>query len=115
MSIKQDSKTEKTWGYYTDYYRSSRMVIKEIVIAPGQKISHQKHWDRKEYWEIVSGEGEVAINGQIQQIKAGSSFFVDIEDWHQVKNTSMEPLFCIEVQVGVECSETDIERTMDVI
>lgn len=115
MNIKENSKVEKPWGYYTDYFRCNTMVIKEIVIAPGQKISHQQHYDRKEYWQVVSGEGLLSLNGDIKQIRAGDGFLVEKEDWHQVKATSLEPLFCIEVQVGVECSEDDIIKTYDAI
>ena len=99
----------KPWGAYFDFYRSKTTCIKILIIKPGQKISYQRHFKRRETWEILEGNGRLILNDKEYSISAGNNFDVMSEDWHQVINVGEANLVCLEIQVGFP-DEEDIER-----
>ena len=42
--------------------------------------------------------------------KKFDNIFIDYEHWHQLVNNTDSPLKIVEIQYGIECIESDIER-----
>jgi len=111
------NKTDKVWGYYKVLYENSRQTkVKELVVSPYSKLSLQRHFNRKEFWFFVEGTGYInSLNENNCLITSGpyqkfDRVFIDYKEWHQLVNSSNEPLKIIEIQYGIECIESDIER-----
>jgi D-beta-D-heptose 7-phosphate kinase/D-beta-D-heptose 1-phosphate adenosyltransferase len=62
-------RTDKTWGYYKVVYENGpKTKVKELVCDPHSKLSLQRHFDRKEFWFFMEGEGYINtlnINNEI--------------------------------------------------
>ena len=92
------------------------MKVKELIVAPGQGMSFQKHYKRNEIWFISSGK--CLVNHSADDPKSpnefildqDATFFVNQEDWHQITNPYDETCHLIEIQYGEACIEEDIER-----
>ena len=109
-------KTERPWGYYRVLHEVPGMKVKELTINPGQKLSMQRHQFRAEYW-IVS-EGRANVNSIMPggyslpttELAKHEEYKVPVNEWHQLCNTSDEPVKIVEIQYGEQCIEEDIER-----
>lgn len=104
---------EKRWGSYKvlekiDAADEQQSVTKFVNVLPGCNISLHAHQNRLEIWTILSGLGEVIVNSQLQSIKAGDVIQIPIGCNHSIK--ALTPLTFIEVQMGVEVNENDIQR-----
>ena len=102
----------KPWGQYTDIYRSSSVVFKQIEISPGEEISYQYHNLRDELWYISAGMGTLILNDEQLMAHAGDSFYIKKHVAHQIINTGNFTLSFFEMQCG-NCSEDDIVRISD--
>lgn len=105
---------ERQWGSYRvlDYSRYSandeEVLTKKIKINEGANISYHCHHMRKEVWTIVKGNGRYAENGVIRSIKPGDVVIVTAGTLHAIK--ADEELELIEVQIGSQLIEEDIDR-----
>ena len=106
---------KRAWGEYEvlDYRsfqgdKDDHALTKHLVIRAGKHISYQKHYHRTETWVIVKGDGEVIIDGEKKSVHRGDTIVVPIGTKHAIKANS--DLHIIEVQVGDELTEEDIER-----
>jgi mannose-1-phosphate guanylyltransferase len=105
---------ERQWGSYRvlDYSRYSandeEVLTKKIKIKENENISYHCHHMRKEVWTIVKGNGRYAENGVIRSIKPGDVVIVQAETLHAIK--ADEALELIEVQIGSQLIEEDIDR-----
>ncbi len=104
---------KRVWGEYQvlDYRiqdDGQNFLSKHLVIRPGQHISYQLHQHRTEMWTIVDGTGKLIIDGEIRKIKRGDSAYIKPGTRHAIKADN--ELHIIEVQVGDELTEEDIER-----
>ena len=104
---------KRVWGEYMvlDYRiqeNGENSLTKHLVIAPGQHISYQRHAHRSEIWTIISGTGKLIIDGVIKSIGSGDTAYIQSGTKHAIKADS--ELHIIEVQIGDELTEEDIER-----
>ena len=99
---------ERAWGDFKilDMYKNS--LVKHLFIKKGEHISYQKHNHRDEVWTIVDGTGEFVLNDEIKKVKSGDVLMIKQGDKHALR--AIEDLHFIEVQIGSELSEDDIER-----
>lgn len=109
---------EKRWGEYkvldyTSYCDGSLSLIKHMFIKAGGKISYQVHKVRDEIWTIVDGIGDLVIDGHVRNVKRGDVAYIAKGMKHAIKANS--DLHIIEVQIGTELSESDIERFDDIL
>ena len=104
-------KTERPWGYYRVLYEIDGTKVKELTVDPRQKLSMQRHKHRSEFWFVTEGTATVKWDefGQTK-ISKHNSDFISNEEWHQLMNSTDQPLKVIEIQYGDQCSEDDIER-----
>ena len=86
--------------------------MKRLWIAPGCRISLQRHHHRSEHWVVVSGKG--VLEGGDGRIAAqpGTTLFVPVGTIHRA-SAGPEGLLIVEVQRGDELREDDIERVAD--
>lgn len=104
---------ERKWGEYkvldyNQYGDGTKSLTKHLTISAGKAISYQKHFHRDEIWTIVDGTGELLIDDVIRHVKRGDVAYILKGQKHALKaNTD---LHFIEVQIGAELAEEDIER-----
>lgn len=104
---------KREWGEYQvlDYRIQGdglNFLTKHLIIRPGQHISYQRHNHRIEMWTFVEGTGKLILEGSIQQIGRGGTAYIQPGMKHAIKADT--ELHIIEVQVGDELTEKDIER-----
>lgn len=118
--ILQEWKTPKTvrqWGYYRVLHEQGQTVkVKELTVAPGQRLSMQRHQDRAEHWFVAQGVATVyTINRKSDAELLGvfdqfQHLHINNNDWHQLCNEGTDELRVVEIQYGQRCVEEDIER-----
>lgn len=111
---------ERAWGDFKvlDIYSPSdnneieefgyKSLVKHLYIKAGKSISYQKHNHRDEVWTIINGEGVFILNDIKRNVKAGDVVIIKKGDKHALR--AISNLHFIEVQIGEEISENDIER-----
>lgn len=87
---------------------SCKSLVKHLFIKSGSSISYQKHNHRSEVWTIIAGKGNLILNDVTKKVTVGDVIYIKKGDWHSLKAES--DLHFIEVQLGDEISEFDIER-----
>ncbi len=100
----------RLWGEYRVLRgrSGSPSLVKELVIEAGKQISDQLHRKRDETWVVTEGEGEAEVGGEIFPLKPGDSVTIKAGVRHRAR--AFSDLHIIEVQLGDELSEEDIER-----
>lgn len=101
------------WGEYRvldckTQENGQNSLTKELIINTGQHISYQKHNHRTEIWTFVEGEGELILDDVVKKVHYGDVIIIDKGVKHAVK--AISELHIIEVQIGDELIEEDIER-----
>lgn len=104
---------ERRWGEYkvldyNQYEDENKSLTKHLTIRAGKSISYQKHNHRDEIWTIVDGVGELLIDGHIRNVRRGDVAYIVKGQLHAMRATT--DLQFIEVQIGMELAEEDIER-----
>jgi mannose-6-phosphate isomerase-like protein (cupin superfamily) len=105
---------ERPWGSYTvldDELFDHK--VKRLVVAPGKRLSYQKHGRRAEHWFIVNGTATVTLDGVERDYSAGESVDIALGQAHRCENRGTTPVVLIEVQYGTYFGEDDIERLED--
>ncbi len=103
----------RSWGEYKvlDYKLhedGNNSLVKELIIGPGKHISYQRHKQRTEIWTFTEGIGELILDGKVMPIKRGDVAVINPGMKHAIKGVT--ELHIIEVQIGDELTEEDIER-----
>lgn len=84
-------------------------LTKELVISVDQHISYQKHQHRTEIWTFTEGTGELILDNEVKIVKRGDVAVIEPGMKHAIKAVNGD-LHIIEVQIGDELTEDDIER-----
>lgn len=103
----------RQWGEYVvlgqnSFSPTNKSLEKMLVVNAGKQLSYQRHQKRTEVWTIVEGEGEVVLDGEVQHVSVGSVIVIPVRRKHAVR--ALSQLHIIEVQIGSELIEEDIER-----
>lgn len=103
----------RCWGEYKvlDYKvhdDGNNSIVKELIIGAGEHISYQRHKHRIEVWTFTEGIGELIIDGYSKQVHRGDVAVITPGMKHAIKGIT--ELHIIEVQIGDELVEEDIER-----
>ena len=101
------------WGEYKvlDYKvheDGQNSLTKELIISPGQHISYQRHNHRTEIWTFTEGCGELILDDVVKEVHRGDVAIIKPRMKHAIKGIT--ELHIIEVQIGDELTEEDIER-----
>lgn len=108
------SQVFRPWGWYRSIQDGPRFQVKEIVVAPGHKLSQQMHHHRAEHWIVVSGTAKVTRGGEDFFVTENQSTYIPHATTHCLENPGKIPLRMIEVQSGPYLGEDDIVRFEDV-
>lgn len=103
----------RPWGSYEVLLDTSKYKIKRIIVAPGKKLSLQKHFHRSEHWVVVSGTAEVTNGDKVLTVRPNESTYIPMGEIHRLENKGKIDLVMIEVQVGEYTGEDDIVRLED--
>ncbi len=103
----------RSWGEYkvldcSRHAEDNNSLVKEIVVIPGRHISYQYHRHRTEVWTFTEGTGELIINGVTREVHPGDVAVIKPGMKHAIR--AITELHFIEVQLGDELTEDDIER-----
>lgn len=100
---------EKQWGHFKilDFIndQDEKILTKRVFISHGKNISYQFHHGRRQIWTIVSGEGELFLNGILYPSNKGDVF--DIARGSKYAIRAITDLEIIEVHFGFEFSEQE--------
>lgn len=104
---------ERRWGRYrvldyTKYPNGDEVLTKRICILKGHNLSYQYHSLRSEVWTVLSGQGEMILDGTIRTIGKGDVIVISAEARHSLR--AITDIEMIEVQSGSELVEDDIVR-----
>lgn len=88
-------RVERLWGSYTVIDEGPDYKVKKLEIKPGSPGSLQRHNHRREVWIDID-------TGVVENIPIGQA--------HDIINNSSTVKRVIEIQLGIDPSEDDIER-----
>jgi mannose-1-phosphate guanylyltransferase / mannose-6-phosphate isomerase len=104
----------RPWGDWTVIDAGPGFVVKRIRVAPGGRLSLQRHQHREENWVVVEGTARVTCADAIFDLLPGQATCIGLGDVHRAENPGKNDMVFIEVQTGALLSEDDIERIEDV-
>lgn len=101
------------WGSYRvlNYMSHSdgrKSLTKHLRIDAGKSLSYQRHKNRDEIWTIIEGTGDLLIDGHVRNVRCGDVAYIEKGSMHSIR--AAVELHLIEVQIGAELTEEDIER-----
>jgi mannose-6-phosphate isomerase-like protein (cupin superfamily) len=103
----------RPWGGFTVLDEGQGYKVKRIAVAPGHRLSYQKHTRRAEHWVVVAGVARVTLDDRIIDVRVGETVDVAVGAAHRIENPGREPLLFVEVQLGGYLGEDDIVRLQD--
>lgn len=107
--------TERAWGRYTVLDSSKDWQVKQLEFDAGKSLSDQRHFKRSEHWHVVDGVITMLLedrNGKRSEhlLIPGDSIDIPTGYWHKAINMDNKSAKVIEVWLGKELTENDIER-----
>ena len=105
---------QRPWGSFRVLHEGPGFKVKEIVVAPGGRLSLQSHEHRAEHWVVVAGTARVTVDDDVITLEPNQSVHVPLGARHRMENPGAAPMRLIEVQCGDYLGEDDIIRYEDV-
>lgn len=107
--------TERAWGRYTVLDKGDGWATKKLAFDAGKALSDQRHFKRSEHWHVVEGDIQMTLEYPNEYVvtkiyKSGDSIDIPKLTWHKAVNTGSTTAKVIEVWMGNELTEDDIER-----
>ena len=107
--------TERAWGKYTVLVKGDGWQVKQLEFDVGRALSDQRHFKRSEHWHVVDGVITMLLedrNGvrSSHLLVPGDSIDIPVGYWHKAINSDNKTARVIEVWMGNELTEDDIER-----
>lgn len=103
----------RPWGYWRVLAVQRGAVVKYLEINPRSRLSLQRHSKRAERWIVTSGTATVQLGQEEFELNPGDSIYIPCRAWHRLGNRTRRPVAVVEVQLGDDLSEEDIERLED--
>ena len=103
----------RPWGSFTVLQQGTGFKIKLIEIAPGKRLSLQRHKNRAEHWVVVSGTAKVTSGCNVSLVHSNESIYIPKGVKHRLENPGRSAIKIVEVQTGAYLEEDDIERFQD--
>lgn len=104
---------QRPWGSWEVLAVGDGHVVKRIRVTPGKRLSLQRHAHRSEHWVVVAGYGLATCGDRSIPVAVDEAVRIPLTAVHRIENTGTEDLVFIEVQIGAELREDDIERLQD--
>ncbi len=104
---------ERRWGEYKIMEYSSlpdgeQCLVKKIHMLSGKQNSYQSHNNRDEIWTFINGSGILEVDGHSRPVRRGDVAYIMRGQKHTI--SAVTDLQFIEVQIGNEISDADVER-----
>jgi mannose-6-phosphate isomerase len=107
------TREDRPWGFFIVLEEAPTHKVKRIEVAPGHRLSYQRHSRRAEHWFVVSGTAEVTLDGSLLPLGRQEAIDIPRGAAHRIANVGQDPLVFVEVQHGDYFGEDDIERLDD--
>ena len=106
---------ERAWGRYTVLDKGKGWQTKKLEFDIGKALSDQRHFERSEHWHIVEGMIHMSLeypNGEKENnlYYSGESIDIPVNTWHKAYNAGDIAAKVVEVWLGNNLTEDDIER-----
>jgi len=88
--------------------QKEKSLTKRIHVEAGRGLSCQLHHHRAEIWTITDGEGMFLLDDTVRKVSRGDVLYIEKEQRHAMGTKS--GVSFIEVQLGTDLVEEDIER-----
>lgn len=105
---------QRPWGSFKVLHDGPGFKVKEIVVAPGGRLSLQSHRHRAEHWVVVAGTARITVDDDVLMLVPNQSVHIPLGARHRMENPGAQPMHLIEVQCGGYLGEDDIIRYEDV-
>ena len=105
---------QRPWGSFKVLHEGPGFKVKEIVVAPGGRLSLQSHRHRAEHWVVVAGTARITVDDEVLVLGPNQSVHIPLGARHRMENPGERPMHLIEVQCGAYLGEDDIIRYDDV-
>ena len=107
--------TERAWGTYTVLDRGNGWQVKHLAFNTGSALSDQRHFKRSEHWHIVDGSIHMSLEfpdgtRSNKIYNSGDSIDIPVLTWHKATNVGEVIARVVEVWMGKDLTEDDIER-----
>jgi mannose-6-phosphate isomerase-like protein (cupin superfamily) len=102
----------RPWGRFEQYTLNEPTTVKVITVAPGHRLSLQRHTGRDEWWTILDGELVVQVDNEERAARRGDRVWIRRGQLHRAQNTSSREASLLEIAFG-HFDEDDIERLDD--
>ncbi len=103
---------QRPWGCFEQFTTNARTTVKVITVAPGARLSLQRHEHRDEQWVILDDGVEVEVGGELSRPAVASHVWVPRGTLHRMANVGSAPARVLEISYG-DFDEKDIERLAD--
>jgi mannose-1-phosphate guanylyltransferase/mannose-6-phosphate isomerase len=91
---------ERSWGSFKILREGPGFGVREIVLAPGGRLSLPSERDGARHWIVVAGIARITMNDEILVLQANQSAQLPSGARNSVENAADAPLCIIEVQCG---------------
>jgi cytidyltransferase-like protein len=107
--------TERAWGKYTVLDKGEGWQVKQLAFNAGKSLSNQRHFKRSEHWHVVEGSIRMELETPDGKTKkrtylTSESIDIPVNTWHKATNVGQTTARVIEVWLGDNLTEDDIER-----
>jgi mannose-6-phosphate isomerase-like protein (cupin superfamily) len=105
---------DRPWGDWTVLDAGPGYVVKRLRVLPGGRLSLQRHRHRAERWVVATGTPTVTVDTERRILTPGDAVIIPIRAVHRLENEGAADAVVIEVGLGDQLREDDIERLEDV-
>lgn len=91
---------ERPWGRYREYARNEPCTVWIVEMESGQTGSLQSHQHFDELWIMLTDGGQVQLDDEVRQVRAGDEIFIPRGTKHRLSNTGEEVFRMMEVAYG---------------
>lgn len=82
-----------------------QVLVRRVTVKAGHNLCCELHLSHKEVWTMVSGEGELLLDGELRIIKPGDVIEIGARKWHSLR--ANRELVLLEVQSGASLGDED--------
>lgn len=96
---------DKSWGNYRVLSVEKNSMTVRIALSQGHSMNYHSHNHRDEIWTVISGQGQVVLDGKMKNIQTGDTVHMPAGCRHTVfADTELKLL---EVQLGSDIHAED--------
>ncbi|WP_242454531.1 phosphomannose isomerase type II C-terminal cupin domain [Bailinhaonella thermotolerans] len=102
---------ERPWGNFEQFTHNEPTTVKIITVAPGRRLSLQRHRLRDELWVALDAGAVFEVAGRRIEPQVGDRVFIKAGETHRLGSAGPE-IRVLEIAFG-HFDEDDIERLED--